>query len=431
MKIGIDISVLQTGHRMRGIGSTLINFIKNIPSDEKNKHDFVFYFQPTEDLDNPLDLLDLSGINYTVRSLKSPKQYDVGLPGPLNMVFNAGIRFFQLRKNILFGDDRLNDLKDIDYFLQFDQNRPLPARHKVKSAIIAYDIIPYVLEADYLWSYSTARARGCSMKGALRFSLARYFYKINTRAIMRKAHRLLAISEHTKNDLVNYMGLNPDKISICLLGVDLGQKHVSSNEPKFNRYVLTSWGNVPQPIRIEKTKFLLFIGGVDQRRKVTDLVAAFNNLRARGENIKLVLAGDTMYGPATVPNVDLQKYFLNTSYIDDVIFMGFITREQRDWLYQHALAFIYPSIYEGFGLPVLEAMSYGCPVIAYPNSVTKEVAGGNCLYAENYQDIFDQVVYLLTQKTVVLNNIRLKGETQASRFSWAKTSKNILSILID
>jgi glycosyltransferase involved in cell wall biosynthesis len=423
MKIGIDGTVLQSGHRMRGIGATLINFINNLPEDAKTNHTFILYLY--DDAESPLDLINLNGIEYSTKYIDRPKQSSINLPRRLNAI-NRLINFLHKKRDILFGDSRIKNLKELDWFIQFDQNQPLPARHKVSSTLILYDLIPYVMENEYLYSYKTARKRGHSRKGALLHHVVRRSYAKKIRKIAKRAIRLIAISKYTKKDFVKYLDIKPQNITVVHLGINqLDNKSNLEDEPSFQRYIATSWGYLPEAVSIESQKYLLFVGGADPRRKLVDLVGAFNNLRAQGHDIKLVLAGDTMLGAFKVPHAELQKYLKHTSYLEDIYFLGFVDEIQRDWLYKNAIAFVYPSVYEGFGLPILEAMQYGTPVITYDNSSIKEVAGNAAMYASDYMDIIRHVKIIISDSKV-RHKYGALGQRQASKFTWSNTSSDIL-----
>src|SRR5680860_37195 len=89
---------------------------------------------------------------------------------------------------------------------------------------------------------------------------------------------------------------------------------------------------------LKNQRFLLFVGGVDHRRKLDDVVTAFNHLRAQGEDIKLVLSGDIMLGAEAITTASAREALLKSSYLDDVCFLGFTDDKTRDWLYSAALA---------------------------------------------------------------------------------------------
>lgn len=435
MKIGIDITLLQSAHRQRGIGYTLIHTINNMPEDVKKAHSFVFYAydKPTdlehyagqEDLSDPLKPLNLKDIKYEVRIIQPQKKHAYNLQGPLHYINNVA-NYLERQLTQFSGDQRITDFSDIDWFMQFNQNQQLPPPSKVKSVVIVYDLIQYVMESDYLYTYKTARALGRSRKAALRHGLIRRQYLAQMRALTSRARKVIAISEYTKKDFVRLTHVKESRISVCHLGVEPPVAATDfADSVSLNQYQKTSWGYVPRKFSLDsKDKFILFVGGADPRRKLVQLFAAYNNLRAQGHDVKLILAGDTMQGPERLPE-DIRDYLTaNPSYKDGVHFVGFVTEKQKEWLYSHAVAFVYPSVYEGFGLPVLEAMRYGTPVITFDNTSLKEVAGDAALYATDQTDIAQKTVALLEDPNLRKKYAKL-GKERAAKFSWKTTARTI------
>lgn len=429
MKIGLDLSVIQTPHRMRGIGATAINFVKHLSEDAKKSHYFVLFLYE-ENQKGALNILNLEGLQYEIRTLKKQQRINLDLPskfkklnGPLNSLRTM------MRRNK--SDPRIDakDIKDLDSYLQFDQMQTVPKRRSLKTFVILYDLIPYVMESEYLWNYKTGRRNGDSRKSSLRKALLRHQYMAEVRAICKNATSLIAISEHTKKDFVKIAGVKASKIHVVHLGVDPLLTKSNAKNIEVKQYIANSWDYTQKPINLTDKPYLLFVGGADPRRKLIDLVAAYNNLKARGYDIRLVLAGDIMKGPKAVPDVNLQKYIADSSYVKDIVFLGFVDDEQRDWLYKHALAFVYPSVYEGFGLPVLEAMQYGTPVITYNNTSIAEIADNAAIFAEGALGIANLIPKLLGDHAMI-EKYSKAGKGQASKFSWSKTTGNVLDELV-
>lgn len=421
MNIAIDISALQTGHRMRGIGYTIINFINNISAEDKSKNAFIFYLY-NDVKDNPLDVLNLENLNYELRYIDNSGSNTKSAKAKrfLNMLRTEG--------KIYLGDKRIKDFTKVDVFIQPDQNTPLPPGNKVKSILFLYDVIPYVMKEDYLWNYKTARQNGKSRKGAFRHQVLRSQYARMQKNNCKRARQLIAISHKTKEDFCYYFGVNDSKIEVCHLGVNKAKTNIDKNTPIFNQK-LTCWGYKKEPLDLKNKQFLLFVGGVDARRKLNELIAAFNNLKARGHEIFLVLAGDSLFSAKDIPNPETNRYMHSTSYKDDIFFLGFITDEERDWLYGNALAFVYPSVYEGFGLPVLEAMEHNCPVITYNCSAVEEVAKNAAIYVKptNFIGIMNSVISL-KQNNKNRMAIISKGHNKADEFSWSITATKMIKI---
>jgi glycosyltransferase involved in cell wall biosynthesis len=428
MKIGIDISPIQGPHRYRGIGYSVINFVNNMPDNIKQNHSFVLYAENKDNLGDSLKLLNLKGVTYEVRHLSLGPRYTFELPWKLKYIRSALNQLSSLL-NLRFGSKDISNTKDIQVFIQMAPEQPVPRGRGCKKIVVLYDIIPYVLEKDYLWSFRTARANDFSILAALRCASRRYFYHLKARAICRHADQLIAISERTKTDYTEFFSVDSKKITVVPLGINPLDVRRNVSKPQ-TRYKRTSWGYISNRNDLtETTRYLLFVGGPDPRRRLGDLVAAFNILQAQGHDIKLVLAGNIMTSPEAIPVKDSQFALRQTSYQDDLYFLGFVNDQEREWLYKHALAFVFPSIYEGFGLPVLEAMQYGTPVICYKNGAVEEAAGDAALYASNARTIVSSVDKLLSDPKIVSKLAKL-GKSQASKYTWASTSENIFKVVL-
>lgn len=431
MNIAIDLTPLQGPHLQRGVGQTLLNFIRNIDDGHKKNNHFIFYLYE-DDSNDVNDIINQqmfpsAEIRYITAIGKAKKP---------NSKISKIFYFASIALSVPFllhkGDRRLErkELSDVDFFFQFDQNQPLPKKRKVKSVLIAYDIIPYVLECNYLKSYSTVRREGASRKAALKSALKRRVYLHSLRINSKRAWKVLAISQHTKNDFIKYVKVPEKKVDVCLLGINqIVNNLVCKDSQKIDRYVYTSWGSLPQKSSLPKKPFLLFVGGVDPRRKLVDLIAAYNNLRAQGEDIALVLCGDTMLGWDKIPNAEIRDYLKHTSYLDDIYFLGFAEDSIKNWLYKHTIAFVYPSVYEGFGLPIIEAMQLGAPVITYKNSSIPEVGGKAAVYVDSYIEIVSATKKLIDDENN-LNSIINSGQRQSAKFSWQQTSKTVLNCIL-
>lgn len=425
MIIGINLRPLQSGHRMRGIGSVVINVVNNISAADRKKHGFVFYMEEGRDEEAALALLDLEGIDYHIRYLpKLRPLLKFRLPHKLNLLvalINKAFGFLRLERGV-----PLPAHHDLDVYLHTDQSDSMPRGRGFRKVMIAYDIIPYVLEWEYLNSYRTARRNGHERKTSLRAALSRQGYKQRLRINVRRADSILAISSCTKHDFMKYLHAPERKIKVVHLGVSPPDQ-ADSVAPDF-RYLPTSWGYFKRRRKFDThTPFLLYVGGADPRRKLDDLVTAFNHLRAEGQDLKLILVGDTMQGPRNIPTPPIQKALADSSYIDDIVFLGFVDEPVRNWLYEHALAFVYPSTYEGFGLPVLESMAHGCPVICYDTRAVREVAGDVPLYARDSEDIRRIVTELAGTGQASRRKRRDEGLARSRKFTWAASTKKILT----
>lgn len=423
---------------MRGIGYVTQHIINHLPKDRLAETELVLFY--SEDLalniSETLSNLDLEGIKHSSRKMLSSRKsiFEKTLPGRLSLIPKAFMKF-QTYFQYLYGTKSFGRTKDIDVFVQFDQSAPLPRsiNKNGKLLLVIYDIIPFKLEADYLWNYRTARTRGLNRRASIKCYIRRLLYKHHLRANTTHAHKLISISSATTADFIQDIGVKSEKIESLTLGASnkQAQNHQSSDDSVVvARYHQTSWGYLPLNYTLESTdKFLLFVGGADYRRKLEDLVTAYNQLRARGEDIQLVLAGDSMQGPNDISNHIVRQSLLQTAYPDDIVYVGFTDDTTRDWLYQHATAFIFPSVYEGFGLPVLEAMNYGTPVISYDNRATKEVAKDGPLYANDSSSLLSQIYQILKMSPKRRKDLLEHSISIAGRYTWSSAGKKFMNII--
>ena len=428
MNIGIDLSPLQSNHRMRGVGAVVINLINNLSDYDKKHHSFIFFMDANdESKKTALDLINLTGINYEVRTKPTNKHRELKLPGKLRILSRL-IKKLSTMIRFYVGEKGYDD-NGLDVFLLTDQICSMPdLKRSIKKVMVAYDLIPYIVEWDYLRRYSTIRNAGLSRKAALASQLQRSVYISKLRINSKKSDKIFAISDQSRKDFIKYAKVSGDKISTLYLGVNLPSLHSLENTPKI-KYVNSSWGYMPREFKFDiSTPFILFVGGTDARRKLDDLVTAFNHLRGQGYQLNLVLSGDILQGPNNLPVQSSREALLRSSYKEDIIYLGYTDDAVRNWLYKNALAFIYPSRYEGFGLPVLEAMSYGTPVITYNNTSIVEIAGNSALYASDSMSIKDNVEKMINDANIRKRYSQL-GLKQASKYTWKTTTEKLMKEL--
>lgn len=398
MKIGIDIRPLQTGHKYRGIGEVTKQVTNHIL--ERGARDgatFVFY---EYDGDDPKELLSIpNSLKYEV--VKLGKSHE-----------SPGSRKEKVRSYIKDTYGRPVKAWESDVFLQFDYSLGIPKG--TKTVLIKHDLIPYIFWEKYFTSAWEPFHRKAA-RTTLRTLLKNHRFMQQLRRSLKQAHVILAVSDSTKKDVEKYFRVPQKKVKVALLGVDL--KPAKTNDAN------------KQPVMPTKP-YLLFVGAGDARRRVDDLVAAFNNLKAVGKDVQLVLVGENFKKPTDIPNVTVRNEVLNSSYKDDILTMGYIDDQTKHKLFANALAYVYPTKYEGFGIPVLEAMLLGCPIITYKNSSIPEVGGEHAIYAKDWQGIVNSVVELLEEPAAIRAKRLQAAKTHAQTFTWNKTADVVYEELI-
>jgi len=231
-----------------------------------------------------------------------------------------------------------------------------------------------------------------------------FYYRLVVRLLGRKARMVLTDSNFSKEELVKY-GVTPiDKIRSIPAGVAEKFRHVKN--------------------RLFDFPYVLTVGSRDPRKNITRLIHAWQILPPQArQNRKLVIAG----GRAKVFGEEKLS-----ALPEDVIFADYVNDEDMPALYSGADAFVYPSLYEGFGLPPLEAMACGCPVIVSNVASLPEVCEGAAHYVDPYhvQDIADGLCRVLTEKTLRTKLVQ-RGYEHVKRFTWVATARKTLQALIE
>lgn len=248
----------------------------------------------------------------------------------------------------------------------------------------------------------------------------RWYLNWTTRRHCRLARHIVADSQATKDDLVNYYGANPDRISVVYLGRDENLAPVTSSK-------IISRAKTRYNIDGD---YLLYLGTLHPRKNLVRLIEAFDLIRdtlpAAYRSLKLVIAGQKgwLYEDifAKVQALGLEP---------QVIFPGFIPAEDKPALLSGALAYVFPSLYEGFGLPVLEAMVCGTPVLTSQVSSLPEVAGDAALLVDPHhpEPIARGLLRLVTDANLRRQLVE-RGFEQAEKFSWERAAGQVLKLLV-
>jgi glycosyltransferase involved in cell wall biosynthesis len=231
---------------------------------------------------------------------------------------------------------------------------------------------------------------------------------------IHKIDAILTNSEYTKKDIIEHLNIKPEKVFVTYLGAD----------GKFKPIDILQVNSVLDKYRIQKP-YILFVGTLEPRKNVQNIIKAFNHLKQTKKiPHKLVLAGQKGW-----KFEDIFKEIGTSQFKSDIIHIGYADDGDIPALMSGAEVFLYPSLYEGFGLPVLEAMKCGVPVITSNISSMPEVGGDACLYVEpeSVQQLADKL-YLLINNKDLQNNFSKKGMERAKLFSWEKCAEETLRV---
>jgi glycosyltransferase involved in cell wall biosynthesis len=239
-----------------------------------------------------------------------------------------------------------------------------------------------------------------------------------TETAVKRADKIIAVSEATKQDILKfYPKTNPQKIKVIYHGVDKGDycQKISSEK---SAEILSKYGI--------KKDYLLYVGALQPRKNLETLVAAFEKLKKGGDKkTQLVLAGQ----PAWKSEKILEK-IKNSKFKEDIILTGKVSFVDLPFIYQKALMFILPSLYEGFGIPILEAWASKIPVIVANNSSLKEIGEEGVLKFEALEDeeLLEKINILLKRDIIRIELIE-KGTKRLSKFSWERCAQETLDFI--
>lgn len=250
-------------------------------------------------------------------------------------------------------------------------------------------------------------------------------WKLNffTDTAVKRAHKIIAISEATKKDILKfYPNINPTKIFVVYHGFDVEHFLPRKTEQEISQ--------VKEELAIkndQKQRYLLYVGALQPRKDLKTLISAFELIKKDAEfsDLQLVLAGE----PAWMSE-EVVSFARESIYKEDIILTGKVDFAQLPSLYQGAEIFVYPSLYEGFGIPILEGLASKTPVVTADNSSLAEVGGDAVVLFESGNIIeLKNVLLKILKSSKIKEEMILKGIAQAKEFSWEKSAKKTLEVL--
>lgn len=212
--------------------------------------------------------------------------------------------------------------------------------------------------------------------------------------VVKKANRVIAISENTKKDIVTYFRINPEKIDVVHHGFKKSQYNQMSN--KYGRYIL-------------------FVGRRDGYKNFKNFAHAISDLMQKDSDLQLICVGEK-FNKQELGELKVLQILNRASAVS-------VDEKTLNNLYAHALVFVYPSFYEGFGMPILEAFANSCPVCLSNTSCFPEIAGEAGIYFDpsDKESMLDAISKVLNDSRF-RNEMILAGKEKLNKFSWKKTA---------
>lgn len=233
----------------------------------------------------------------------------------------------------------------------------------------------------------------------------------------QEATKIITISNSTKSDIVKFNHINPKKISVVYFGLD--HKYFQPVQGDKLEKILSKFN-------LKKERYFLYVGTIQPRKNISRIIEGFANVlkQTKDQNLQLVLAGGKGWLSDEIYQLP-QKLGIESS----VKFLGRVDNNDLPALYSGALAFVFPSLYEGFGMPILEAMSCETPVITSKTSSLGEIAQEAALLVDPEKiDEIAHAMVLLIQDTKLRKNLMKKGVQRVNDFSWEKAARETLHI---
>ena len=404
MKIAIDIRpLLEEKHT--GVQEYLTGLLGQfLKLDRKNE--YIFFYSVQKKIKNQKSKIKNIIQSMSSRTIEDSKIKHIQIP---NKFLNISLKFFN-RPYL----DKL--VGGVDVFFTPNMNF-VPVSKNCRKVITFHDL-SFERHPDF-------------------FSLKRRLWHkfINPKKQAKTANAIIAVSQSTKDDLVELYKIQPEKIKVIYSGINKQSQKPKAESRNYKSKIKSIQNKYHLP-----EKFILYLGTIEPRKNIVGLIKAFellksnfpknlpNPLYKKGNNkYKLVIAG-----PKGWLYKDVFDSMRKSKYKKDIIFTGFIDQKDKQYFYELAELFVYPSFYEGFGFPPLEAMAQGAPAITSNISSLPEAIGDAAIMIDPYNinEIAQAMEMVLTDEAL-REKLKEKGIKQVEKFSWQKCARETLEILTD
>jgi len=367
MKIGIDVRVLEI--KMTGVGRYLLNILKNLPECDNQNDYFLFSYGKLPQYEKE-----------RIKNIPTLKFTPQG-------IFQKAISPFWLN----FVLPKYLEKYKIDLF--FSPNHFLPIKKiKPKSIIAIYDVFHKIDKNFHPLYY-------------------RKYADLLLKRAVKYTELIVTISESSKRDIIRFYNVPEEKIKVAYGAAD--EIFHLRNLSEADKRKISEKYNLPE-------KFILYIGVLEERKNIDGIIKIADLIKDKTET-PIFLFGRIGYRG--------NQYLKEIKKRKNIQYKGFVDNQDLPYIYNLATIFLFPSFYEGFGLPVLEAMQSGVPVLTSNTSSLPEVVGDGGIMHEprDYEEFAKSIMKLLKDKDFY-DKMKNKGLEQAKKFSWKKTTIEVVDL---
>jgi len=363
-----------------------------------------------EVIDNMIKIASAEGASFNFVIFLSPENFDEFICEQNNVKkVCLEIKWYSWQEQIFMPFHIWREKIDLMHFPHFN----VPILTPGKFVVTIHDLI--------LTHFPTRRA---TTLNPMVYRFKTWAYRLVIRSAIKRSKKIITVSEFTKKDIIEQFKIKAEKIVVTYEGVaNLAKGRDSLFVAKLNNEEILKQYHIPN-------NFLLYVGNAYPHKNLEMLLKVFVKLLERKPDLRLVLVGkedyfyDHIHDNARALNL-WQKGNVNSP----VIFPGYVSDAQLEILYQEARAYVFPSLYEGFGLPPLEAMARSCPVVSSDRSSLPEILGTAAMYfnPEDKNDMVEKIWRLLNDNEL-RNFLIVKGLEQIKKYSWWECANQTLMV---
>ena len=379
MRIGIDIRLI--GQKRTGDEVVIFNLVKNLAEIDQTNEYFLFT--------NITDQKQLNIISTQIDILNKNNFKIVSLPAKNKFIWNLWTLPKYLRQNPV----------DV-YHTQYITPWFVPKKIKIVTIVhdISFNFFPQFIKFSDL-----------------------FFLKALIPISLKRSDKIVGVSQFTRDEIIKFYNINPEKVDYIYDAV--GDEFL--NSPAGEEVSEEKIAEVRKKYDLPE-KFILYMGTLQPRKNIPQLVEAYAAIKNKLGGIKLVICGNRQ---ANNFDKKIDETVAKNNLSEEVFFPGYIDEKDKRFVFAAAQAFVFPSLYEGFGIPVLEAMSQKIPVLASDIPSLKEIAGQGALYFDTTSIVdFSQKLYDICVNNDLRAELIQSGMARISFFSWKNSAQKMLAI---